>query len=485
MAESMAHVLGEHTKNVMGLARYFSISADEVTSSDNQSWLSLHAYIPLGFKRCSILLALIRLVDGNGADAIREAVMSMVHWHSGLNEDQIPNRPVNFGADRVSVFQGSQRGVTTQLQNHVAPFMRGIHCMAHRTNLAVEPLSNLPLVAKLESLCQAMYAYFSHSPKKHLEFQKLVDVVETKGLRILRNVTTRSLLDPLRRIMGEYKTLLVKMCDDAAVKEPELTARQRAAKDSARQNYSLLCDLGTLLSLSCFLPLLECVDSLMHFAQSNHVFMCDYLAAVRICQGELYMMYGDPDTSFQRTHFQMFCDFLDDHSYSISQEWVTDFNTGNETLSFRVGGHAYPAHSLCLLTGRKLPISRSDFTDIVSSMKGQCQEVALLLRGELDRRFPNSDLMCALGVVFPQYWLQGNADELFPLHMKTIRDHYCVGRSLNLGTEEEPRLKQVEPLLDARTLGLQSSLFKLTMKSNCKSAMEEPHDQNPLTKMWQ
>jgi hypothetical protein len=44
--------------------------------------------------------------------------------------------------------------------------------------------------------------------------------------------------------------------------------------------------------------LLECVDSLMHFVQSNHVFVYDYLAVVRICQGELYMMYGDLDTSF-------------------------------------------------------------------------------------------------------------------------------------------------------------------------------------------
>jgi hypothetical protein len=406
MADAIAHVLGEHTKSVMREAHYFLLSADEVSTSDNQSWLSLHAYIPLGFKRCSILLALIRLVDGNGTDAIRTALMSMVHLHTGLDDDDIANQLVSFDADGVSVFQGSRRGVTTQLQNNVAPFMLGIHCMAHRTNLAVEPLSNLPLVSKLEALCHGMYAYFSHNPKRHLKFQKLADVVETEGLRVLRNVTTRwiSLLDPLRRIMGEYKTLLVKLCDDAAVKEPELTTKQRAAKDAARQNYSLLCDLGTLLSFSYFMPLLECVDSLMRFAQSNHVFVYGYLAVVMICLGELYMMYGDPETSFQQTHFQMFYDILDDHSYTISQEWVTDLNTGNETLSFRVGGHTYPAHSLCLLTSKKLPISRSDFADVVTSVKGQCQEAALLLRGELDRRFPNSDLMCALGVVFPQYW---------------------------------------------------------------------------------
>jgi hypothetical protein len=46
-------------------------------------------------------------VDGNGADAIREALMSMVHLHSGLDDEDIPNRLENFSADGVSMFQGS------------------------------------------------------------------------------------------------------------------------------------------------------------------------------------------------------------------------------------------------------------------------------------------------------------------------------------------------------------------------------------------
>jgi hypothetical protein len=28
--------------------------------------------------------------------------------------------------------------------------------------------------------------------------------------------------------------------------------------------------------------------------------------------------------------------------------------------------------------------------------------------------------MNSLAIVFPQFWLQSNADELFPLHMKTF-----------------------------------------------------------------
>jgi len=62
-----------------------------------------------------------------------------------------------------------------------------------------------------------------------------------------------SLLDPLKKVMGEYKTLVAKMCQNAAVKEPKLIVKQTAAKESARQNYDLLCDVGTFLGslVSC------------------------------------------------------------------------------------------------------------------------------------------------------------------------------------------------------------------------------------------
>jgi hypothetical protein len=52
--------------------------------------------------------------------------------------------------------------------------------MAHRTNLAIQVLSNLPMVAKLEDLLQSLYFYFSNSPKHHLEFTKLAKMVETR-----------------------------------------------------------------------------------------------------------------------------------------------------------------------------------------------------------------------------------------------------------------------------------------------------------------
>jgi hypothetical protein len=44
------------------------------------------------------------------------------------------------------------------------PYLSGVHCMAHRTNLAIAMLSSLKLVSKVESLLAKMYNYFAHSP---------------------------------------------------------------------------------------------------------------------------------------------------------------------------------------------------------------------------------------------------------------------------------------------------------------------------------
>jgi hypothetical protein len=49
----------------------------------------------------------------------------------------------------------------------------------------------MPMVSKLEDLLQSLYGYFPNSPKQHFEFQKHVEIVGTKGLKVLHNVKTR------------------------------------------------------------------------------------------------------------------------------------------------------------------------------------------------------------------------------------------------------------------------------------------------------
>jgi hypothetical protein len=201
-----------------------------------------------------------------------------------------------FGADGAAVFQGARTSVIQRLKEGYALYVIPVHDFAHRMNLAVEALlDRLPVVQKLESLCKALHSYFSGSPKRHLEFTKLAEVVEIEGLKILNKVQTRwiSLLEPLKHICGEYKTLIVKFDVDAS------------QESGARIHLSLLLDVATLLALPCILPMLEAVQSLIKFAQAGNVFISDFIAAVKICQAELYMIYCDSASSFQPLHFPL------------------------------------------------------------------------------------------------------------------------------------------------------------------------------------
>jgi hypothetical protein len=60
-----------------------------------------------------------------------------------------------------------------------------------------------------------------------------------------------------KKILSEYKTLVIKMVED------------NVTLDIGKTNYEVMCDLEMLLGLSCIIPLLELVQGLSKFAQSQ------------------------------------------------------------------------------------------------------------------------------------------------------------------------------------------------------------------------
>jgi hypothetical protein len=160
---------------------------------------------------------------------------------------------------------------------------------------------------------------------------------------VLNKVATRwiLLLEPLKRIYCEYKTLIVKFSKDAS------------QESGAKKNISLLLDVATLLVLPCIIFLLEAVESLIKFAHVRNVFVYDFIEAVKIYQAKLYMMYCDTASSFHPLHFPLFTDVVDNHSYTISEEWLTDLNNGAESLGFHILGHTYNAHMIDSVSRRK------------------------------------------------------------------------------------------------------------------------------------
>jgi hypothetical protein len=82
--------------------------------------------------------------------------------------------------------------------------------------MAIQTLNVLNLVLKIESLLASMYNYFVHSSKHHLEATKLVEILECKGNKIMKNIKTRwiSMLSSSRRVLQKYKPLIVKIVED-------------------------------------------------------------------------------------------------------------------------------------------------------------------------------------------------------------------------------------------------------------------------------
>ena len=237
---------------------FFSLTCDEVTIVDCQTWISIHVYVVKDFVCVPMLLTLERVTGGAGSDNLTTVLVEALQQLGGLTLEQIRDKLLCFGADGAAVFHGVRGGVTVQLQREFSPFLLAVHCGNHKTNLAMHVVSKTAIVSKGESLLSALHTYFSKSPKKCLEFSKLAEIMETKGLKILKHCKTRwvGMLAPLKRVLSEWRLLIVKMALDSPRHPP------------SHALYDLLADVDSLLAMACILPLFEAVQSLNKFGQS-------------------------------------------------------------------------------------------------------------------------------------------------------------------------------------------------------------------------
>lgn len=65
----------------------------------------------------------------------------------------------------------------------------------------------------MEDVCCVTQKYFAHSPQKYVEFHTLALLLDTKNLKLLKNVITfwMSLIASFKCLMSEYKSVISKM----------------------------------------------------------------------------------------------------------------------------------------------------------------------------------------------------------------------------------------------------------------------------------
>jgi hypothetical protein len=133
-------------------------------------------------------------------------------------------------------------------------------------------------------------------------------------------------------------------------------------------------------------------------------------------------------------------------------------------------------------------ISKVEFNFIIMAVQRQVTEGAKLLIQQLDKQFPDVDVINALGIVFPQYWCHPNCLELFPLHLEVIAKYYCAQKAVvDPGQEDaEAEAPRMISLLDRRALDNEASLFKSTMLNFSAPVMASAdiETENPLSVVW-
>jgi len=147
------------------------------------------------------------MIDGSIANNFTFLIIQSFVEYGGLSEVNIARKLICFGVDEVMNFHGVKSGVTIQLMQKHVPFVSDVHYMAHCTNLFVHNLNGLNFVFKIKSMFVSNYNYFSHSLKKHLEAIKLVEFLESKNNKILKNIKTCwiSMLSPSKQVLANTR----------------------------------------------------------------------------------------------------------------------------------------------------------------------------------------------------------------------------------------------------------------------------------------
>jgi hypothetical protein len=260
------------------------------------------------WKQFPILLTLEKVEMGATLDNITAIILNAMGKYGGLTNEAMASKWVCFGCNGDYVFQGIRIGVITQIREQTTPYLINAHCVAHQTNLVVLVLSKLSLVVCIGGMLQSLYTFFFHILKKVLEFVTLAKILETNGLKLLCNIKTHwiSMLNPLKWLLIEYKSIVVKMYMHAP--------KSKLVQD----NLDLLCDLELVQGLPCILPMLEVVHTLIKYVQRRGVFICEFLDIVKSTRVELYRLYVDPFCKYDDPIFNEFSIVHEQHSELLS-----------------------------------------------------------------------------------------------------------------------------------------------------------------------
>lgn len=122
--------------------------------------MSVHLYYTENWAQKSVLAGLPVIIGAPNAANLTSLLLETVGNFGDLSNEQLARKVVMMAADGASVLQGHLNGVIVRVQEEVGPFLLGMHCHAHRADLAGATISECLLMQHLISLINAAYNLF-------------------------------------------------------------------------------------------------------------------------------------------------------------------------------------------------------------------------------------------------------------------------------------------------------------------------------------
>jgi hypothetical protein len=123
------------------------------------------------------------------------------------------------------------------------------------------------------------------------------------------------------------------------------------SNEFVKANIELLCDIKVFLGLACIILMLECIQGLFKFAQTQDAFICDFVAIVKSCQGDLYRMHCNEKTRYGHNVFGQNLDIVDHRNDVLDHVWVTKPSLGIEYGTFQFYERTYMLYKCCIVIG--------------------------------------------------------------------------------------------------------------------------------------
>jgi hypothetical protein len=67
------------------------LSCDQVTTIDNQSWISIHSYVVQDWCQIHVFISLEHFIEGRGAYNLTKVIMGALKEHGGLFDTNVTN----------------------------------------------------------------------------------------------------------------------------------------------------------------------------------------------------------------------------------------------------------------------------------------------------------------------------------------------------------------------------------------------------------